>query len=104
MITNKLGISREIDNHYGRLGDKKICAKMVPRLLNEDQMEGRVQVCHDILERLKIEPDLLKRVVTSDESCIVEYDQETKRLKDRALSGCVKHHLDPKKRGNSNPE
>ena len=57
----------------------KICAKMVPRLLNEGQKERRVQVCLDILELLETEPNLLKRVVTGNESWIFEYDPLTKR-------------------------
>ena len=52
---------------------------MVSRLWNEGQKERRVQVCQDILEQLKIEPNLLKRVVTGDKSWIFEYDLLTKR-------------------------
>ena len=51
------------------LGMRKICAKMVSRLLNEGQKERLVQVCQGILEQLKTEPNLLKRVVTSDQRC-----------------------------------
>ena len=58
---------------------RKICAKMVPRLLNKGQKERRVQVCHDILEQLETEPNLLNRVITGDESWIFEYDPFTKR-------------------------
>ena len=61
------------------LGMRKICATMVPRLLNEGQKERRVQVCQDILEQLETEPNLLKRVVTVDESWIFEYDPLAKR-------------------------
>ena len=61
------------------LGVRKICAKMVPRLLNEGQKEQRVEVCQDILEQLETEPNLLKRVVTGDESWIFEYDPLTKQ-------------------------
>ena len=57
---------------------RKICAKMVPRLLNEGQKEWRVQVCQDILKQLETEPNLLKRVVTGDESWIFGYDPLTK--------------------------
>ena len=32
------------------LGMRKICAKMVPKLLDDDQKERRVEVCQDILE------------------------------------------------------
>ena len=41
---------------------------MVPRLLNEGQKERSVQACQDILEQLKTELNMLKRVVTGDES------------------------------------
>ena len=61
------------------LGMRKICAKMVPKLLDDDQKERRVEVCQDILEHLQTEPDLLQRVITGDESWIFEYDPETKR-------------------------
>ena len=61
------------------LGMWKICAKMVPKLLDDDQKERRVEVCQDILEHLQTEPDLLQRVITGDESWIFEYDLETKR-------------------------
>ena len=61
------------------LGMRKIYAKMVPELLDDDQKERRVEVCQDILEHLQTEPDLLQRVITGDESWIFEYDPETKR-------------------------
>ena len=50
------------------LGMRKICAKMVPKLLDDDQKERRMEVCQDILEHLQTEPDLLQRVITGDES------------------------------------
>jgi len=50
------------------LGIRKICAKMVPRLLNEGQKERHMQVCRNILEQCEIEPNLLKKVVTGNES------------------------------------
>ena len=42
------------------LGMRKICAKMVPKLLDDDQKERRVEVCQDIFEHLQTEPDLLQ--------------------------------------------
>jgi len=42
------------------LGMRKICAKMVLKLLKEKQEEQRVQVCYDILEQLKTELNLLE--------------------------------------------
>ena len=80
------------------LGMRKICAKMVPRLLNEVQKEWLVQVCQDILEQLETEPNLLKRVVTGDESMIFKDDPLTKR---QSLEHC---HQDPKRRRCSSPK
>ena len=80
---------------------RKICAKIVPRLLNEGQKERRVQVCQDILEQLETEPNLLKRVVTGDESWIFEYNPLTKRQSLKRRAHC---HRNPKRRGCSSPK
>ena len=56
---------------------RKVCPKMVPRLLN-DQKEHHMQVCQDIIRHLQTEPDLLRRVITGDETWIIEYELETK--------------------------
>ena len=45
---------------------------MVPRLLNEAQKERLVQVFQDVSEQLETDPNLLKKVVTGDESWIFE--------------------------------
>ena len=80
MIADELGMNSE---RVWRiitedLGMRKICAKIVSRLLNEGQRERRVQMCQYILEQLETEPNLLKRIVTSDESWIFQYDPLTK--------------------------
>ena len=80
-IANELGMNNE---RVWRiitedLGMRKICAKMVPRLLNEGQKERRMQVCQNILKQLETEPNLLKRALTGDESWIFEFDPLTKR-------------------------
>ena len=79
MIADELGmnIERVWRIIMEDMGMRKICAKMVLRLLNEAQKERRVQVCQDILEQLETEPNLLKRVVTGDESWFFEYDPFT---------------------------
>ena len=63
MIADELGMNskRVWRTITEDLGMRKICAKMVARLLNERQKERRVQVCQDILEQLETEPNLLKR-------------------------------------------
>ena len=81
MIADELGMNSEREWRINTedLGMRKICAKMVPRLLNEGQKERRVQVCKDILEQLETKHNLLKRVVTGNESWIFQYDPFTKR-------------------------
>ena len=68
-----------MDDHYRRAGDRKICAKMVPRLLTDEQKERRVEVCQDILTQLETDPNLLGGTITGDESWIFEYNPFTKR-------------------------
>jgi len=53
-----------------------------------------VQVCRDILEKLETEPNLLKRVVTGEESWMLEYDPLTNG---RALNGRAHCHQEPKR-------
>ena len=81
MIASELSISKETAWRIiiEDLGMCKICAKMVPKLLSDNQKERRVLVCKDILECLETEPNLLDKVITGDESWIFEYDPETKR-------------------------
>ena len=81
MIADELGMNsvRVWKTFTEDLGMRKIYAKMIPRLLNEGRKERRVQVCQDILEQLETEPNLLKRVVTGDESWIFECDPLIKR-------------------------
>ena len=81
MIAEELSFNK--DTVWGIITEniemRKVCAKMVPKLLSEDQKERRVTVCEDIIERRKGDPDLLRRVITGDESWIFEYDTETKQ-------------------------
>ena len=58
---------------------QKICAKVVPRVLREDQKERR---CHDSRELVKLinsYPAVLHALVICDKSWIYCYDPETKR-------------------------
>ena len=58
---------------------RKGCAKMVPKNLTIEQKVNRRNVCFDLLDRLEREPEIFSRVITDDESWILEYDPETKR-------------------------
>jgi [histone H3]-lysine36 N-dimethyltransferase SETMAR len=61
------------------LGMRKICAKLVPKVLTEDQKATRKQISEDVLEAIETDEDFLDNVVTGDESWIYEYDPETKQ-------------------------
>ena len=57
---------------------RRIAAKFVPRLLNSDQRDHRVQVCTELQEAVRHDPNILSRVITVDESWVYDYDPETK--------------------------
>jgi len=58
---------------------RKVCAKMVPKNLTTEHKAKRRDVCLDLLDRLEREPEFFSRVITGDESWILDYDPETKR-------------------------
>ena len=60
------------------LEKRKVCAKIVPNNLTTEQKANRRDVCLDLLDRLEREPEFFSRVITGDESWILDYDPETK--------------------------
>ena len=58
---------------------RKICAKVVPRVLREDQKERRCHDSREMVELINSDSALLDALVTCDESWIYCYDPETKR-------------------------
>jgi len=58
------------------LDTRKVCAKMVPKELTEEQKQRRVTICQDLLER---QDDILGRVIIDDETWVYQYDPEKKR-------------------------
>ncbi|UYV81463.1 hypothetical protein LAZ67_20001259 [Cordylochernes scorpioides] len=57
----------------------KVCTKLVPKVLTQDQKELRVLRCQELLDLIQNEPGFLNSVVTGDESWMFEYDPESKR-------------------------
>ena len=43
------------------LGMQKICAKMVPRKLTEQQQDAQLSICADLLEQVEADPELMDR-------------------------------------------
>jgi len=55
---------------------RKVCAKVVPKELTEEQKQRRVTICQDLLEW---QDEILGRIITGDETWFYQYDPETKR-------------------------
>jgi len=53
---------------------RKVCAKIIPKKLTEEQQQRRVTICQDLLER---QDDILGRVIIGDEILVYQYDTET---------------------------
>jgi len=80
MISSELNLNRFTVHQILTydLDIRKVCAKMVPKNLMTEQKANRRDVCLDLLDHLEREPELFSRVITVEESWILEYDPETK--------------------------
>jgi hypothetical protein len=58
---------------------RKVSAKMVPRILSDDQKQQRLDVFSDLSRQLAEGNNFLDRVITCDESWCFQYGPETKR-------------------------
>ncbi|GFW85533.1 putative DD34D transposase [Trichonephila clavipes] len=61
------------------LQKRKVCAKLVPKGLTQDQKELKSFALSRIVGFDQNEPDILNSVVTGDEFWLIEYDSELKR-------------------------
>jgi len=75
-ITEQVNIDRETVRKIltEDLDMRKVCAKMVPKELTEEQKQRRV-ICQDLLER---QDDILGHAITGDETWVYQYDPEMK--------------------------
>ena len=60
-------------------GHEKSARQMVPKNPTTEQKANRRDVCLDLLDRLERGLEFFSRVITGEESWILEYDPETKR-------------------------
>ncbi|UYV76739.1 hypothetical protein LAZ67_14001920 [Cordylochernes scorpioides] len=60
------------------LGMRRVAAKFVPKLLNCDQKQHRMNIANEMLDSVRDDPILLQRVITGDEAWVYGYDVETK--------------------------
>ncbi|UYV60871.1 hypothetical protein LAZ67_1002648 [Cordylochernes scorpioides] len=54
-------------------------SKFVPRILTEEQKEVRMDVCKNMVEMTRTDPEWMQKIITGDETCVYQYDPETKR-------------------------
>ncbi|UYV60632.1 hypothetical protein LAZ67_1001722 [Cordylochernes scorpioides] len=59
-------------------GMRRVAAKFVPKLLNCDQKQHRMNIANEMLDSVRDDPNLLKRVITGDEAWVYGYDVKTK--------------------------
>jgi len=81
IISSVLNLNRQTVHEIltFELGIQKICAKLVPKILTNEQKENRRNVCLDLLESIDNDKIFFKHVITGDERWIFEYDPDTKR-------------------------
>ncbi len=96
MIGETLNLNRNVIHQIftNELVMRKICAKIVPQNLSQQQKDIRKERCVDFLESIENDPHFLERVITGDESWVFEYDPETKR---QSMSGNTATSPRPKK-------
>ncbi|UYV81684.1 hypothetical protein LAZ67_20001963 [Cordylochernes scorpioides] len=76
-------------------GMRRVAAKFVPKLLNCDQKQHRMNIANEMLDSVRDDPNLLQRVVTGDEAWVYGYDVETKA---QSSQWKLPHEPSPKKR------
>ena len=76
-------------------GLKRVAAKFVPKLLNFDQKTRRMTIAQEMLNDVNDDPDLLKKVITGDESWV--YMVMTSKPKPNRPNGSSLNHQDRKK-------
>jgi len=69
-VAEEVSLERESVRRILReeLNMRKVCAKMVPKVLSEEQKESRKELCLDLLQRIENEPDLMNSIIKCDET------------------------------------
>ncbi|UYV66795.1 hypothetical protein LAZ67_4002873 [Cordylochernes scorpioides] len=76
------------------LGMRRVAAKFVPKLLNCDQKQHRMNIANEMLDSVREDPILLQRFITGDEAWVYGYDVETKAQSSQCK---LPHEPKPKK-------
>jgi len=57
---------------------RKVCAKLVPKVLTDDQRSRTLETCQELWNLCESDPHFLDNVIMGDEFWVFEYDPETK--------------------------
>ena len=71
-----IGLCHEIFSNV--LGMKRVAAKFVPKLLNFEQKQRRMEIAQESLNEFNDDAELMKRIIIGDETWFYGYDLETK--------------------------
>jgi len=79
MIGSELNLNHQTahDILTDELVMQKICAKLVLKILTNEQRENQRNVCLDLLERIENDENFFDYVITGNESWILEYGPAT---------------------------
>ena len=79
-VADKVGISIGSCHQIltAKLQLHRVHAKVVPRLLTDDQKENHVEISQELLANANGNENFLKKIITGDETWVYEYDVETK--------------------------
>ena len=74
---------------------RKVCAKLVPKVLSMEQTLSWVEIMQEILDCVQEDEDFLDNVITGDELWVFQYNPETKY---QSSEGHMQGSLCPKKK------
>jgi len=88
-FATELNVSQAtISRMLTELGARKIAARWIPHELNIGNKQTRIDVCKELLEMYKANPECLDRIITIDESWLRGYDpQDAQSAKRWCLPG-----------------
>lgn len=80
-LENDLGIPKTCVSRIltENLNMTRVCAKFILKMLTKEQKNLCVEIARDNLELVTHDENVLKKVITGDESWVYGYDPETKR-------------------------
>ena len=94
-VAEEVNLDRESVRRILReeLNMRKVCAKMVPKVLSDEQKECCKELCLDLLQRIENEPDLLNLIIVMK----LGYLCMIRKPSDNQCGGS-QHHLQDKKK------